>query len=343
MAEVLGMQKVEANVNFSKFYIENYQEWLNNPNIAKPTMSHRVMQERVFPQLDNEGSFFFIVIDNLRYDQWKTLEPIITNYFEVEEQNPYYSILPTTTSYARNTLFSGLLPSEMEKKHPDLWLNDNQEGGKNNYEFDFLKHQLKRNLINIKSSYHKIIMVEQGKAILEKIHNLMNNKLNVLVYNFVDMLSHARTDTAMVRELTPDEAAYRSLTKSWFMYSPLLDVLKILSDKGAKVIITTDHGTIRTKRPYKIIGDKNTNTNLRYKQGKNLSYDPKNVFTIKHPEKYFLPKINVSSAYVFTKEDYFFAYPNNFNHYVKYYKDTFQHGGISLEEVIIPFVNLRSK
>jgi len=343
MMDVLDMQKTEANVNFTKFIKENYAHWLNEPDEDKPTLSHKLFRNMVLPELEEEGTVFLIVIDNLRYDQWKILEPIISSYFTVEEEKPYFSILPTTTAYARNAIFSGMLPSEMEKHYPDLWMNDDEEGGKNNHEEAFLNKQLDRLRLNVKTSYHKVIHVNQGKYVLDNLHNLFRNKLNVIVYNFVDMLSHARTDTEVIRELAPDEPAYRSLTLSWFQHSPLMDTLKLISEKGCKVLLTTDHGTVRSKRPYKIVGDRNTNTNLRYKQGKNLSFDKKNVLVANKPEKFFLPRINVSTAYVFATEDYFFAYPNNYNYYVKYYKDTFQHGGISLEEMLVPFISLSPK
>jgi len=343
MIEVLEMQKTEANVNFAKFIKSNYAAWLNDSDAHKPVLSHELFREWVVPELEDEGPVFFIVIDNLRYDQWRVLEPEIAQYFTVEEEKGYFSILPTTTAYARNAIFSGLLPLQMQRQHGDIWLSDDQDGGKNNAEQEFLSRQLQRLKLDMKFSYNKIIHVNQGKSVLDRIHNLVNNKLNVLVYNFVDMLSHARTDTEMVRELAPDEPAYRSLTRSWFLHSPLYETLRALSEKGAKVLISTDHGTIRTKRPYKIVGDRNVNTNLRYKQGKNLSYDKKNVFVAENPEAFFLPRLNVSTSYVFALEDYFFAYPNNYNHYVKYYKDTFQHGGVSMEEVMIPFVKLGAK
>lgn len=341
MKEVIDMQKTEANKNFCKFLIGQYEDWLNNPKIESPTLSHQVMKKKTFSLLANPEPVFFFLIDNLRFDQWKVLEPIINEYFRIEEESSYYSILPTTTAYARNAIFSGLLPSEMEAKHPDWWVSEEVEEGKNNFEFDFLKAQLQRNKLDIKSSYHKILNVNQGKTLLDNLPNLMGNKLNVIVYNFVDMLSHARTDMAMIRELAADESAYRSLTLSWFMHSPLLEILKKIGTKKVQVVITTDHGTIRVQRPFKIVGDKNTNPNLRYKAGRNLNMDnEKDVYVCRKPERLFLPKQNLSTAYVFTKEDYFFAYPNNYNHYVNYYKDTFQHGGISLEEVIVPYITL---
>ncbi|MBC8111448.1 MAG: PglZ domain-containing protein [Verrucomicrobia bacterium] len=344
MGEVLDMQKSEANTNFARFILENYEDWLNDPKVEKPMLSHQLMKKKVFPLIDAEKPVFFFLIDNLRFDQWKILEKILIEYYTIEEESTYYSILPTTTAFARNSIFSGMLPSEMEKNHPDLWVNEGEEEGLNQHEDEFLKRQLSRNRIDTKFSYHKILNITQGKALTDSLHNLLGNPFNVIVYNFVDMLSHARTDMAMIRELAPDESAYRSITASWFTHSPLMEILKKLSEKDVKVIITTDHGTIRVKRPFKIVGDKNTNTNLRYKHGKNLGFDEdKSVLIARKPERFFLPKANVSTAFVFTTEDYFFAYPNNYNYYVNYYKDTFQHGGISLEEMIIPYVQLAPK
>jgi DNA-binding response OmpR family regulator len=344
MADVISMQKDEANSNFSKFIIDNYEDWVNHDVDDRPLMSHEVFKERVFPMLKESAQpVYFVLIDNLRYDQWKVLEPIIADYFTVDNEEMYYSILPTTTAYARNSIFAGMMPSDIQKKYPNLWVNDDEEEGKNLQEPEFLQILCQQNRITDKFSYNKITNIQAGKDLVSKFNNLDNNKLNVIVYNFVDMLSHARTDSTMVRELAPDESAYRSLTRSWFLHSPLFETLKLIADRKAKLIITTDHGTIRCKRPFKIIGDRNTNTNLRYKHGKNLGFNEKDVYVVRKPERVFLPKENISTAYVFAIEDYFFAYPNNFNYYVNYYKDTFQHGGISLEEVIIPFVTLTPK
>ncbi|MEZ0610622.1 PglZ domain-containing protein [Fibrella sp. WM1] len=345
MSEVLNMQKTEANANFCKFIMENYEDWLNDPKIDKPLMSNNLMRKKVFPLLSSsEAPLFFVLIDNLRYDQWKVIEPIIADFYTVQEESSYYSILPTTTSFARNSIFSGLMPSEMERQHPDIWVNDdNEEAGLNNHEDEFLKRQLDKARLNVKMSYNKILNINQGKSLVDNVNNLMQNQLNVVVYNFVDMLSHARTDMAMIKELAPDESGYRSLTRSWFLHSPLFELLKKIADKGGRLIITTDHGMIRVQKPAKIVGYRETNTNLRYKQGKNLGFDDAHLFVARKPERFFLPKPNVSTAYVFTTEYYFFAYPNNYNYYVNYYRDTFQHGGVSLEEIIIPFAYLTPK
>ena len=343
MHEILTMQKSEANALFSKFIEKNYINWIKNPDEG-PVFSHQLFKKKVFPGMQENKPTFFFLIDNLRYDQWKIINDIITDYFRLDEEDHYLSILPTATQYARNAIFSGLTPLEMEKRFPDLWQNDEDEGGKNLHEDKFLADQIKRLYRReIKHSYHKILTLEQGKDIYENVNNLMQNDLNVLVYNFVDMLSHARTDMAMIRELANDEAAYRSLTLSWFEHSPLLETLKWLSQRNVRVIITTDHGTIRVKKPSKIIGDRNTNTNLRYKQGKNLNYQDKDVFVIKNPHDAQLPKLHVSSTFVFAKEDIYFVYPNNYNQFVNYFHGTFQHGGISLEEMIIPFATYSSK
>ncbi|MBL3656186.1 T9SS response regulator signal transducer PorX [Fulvivirga sediminis] len=344
MAEVLFAQKDEANNQFTRFIKEEYESWLNDPESDKPLLSHLLMKKKVFPQLEDGKPLFFLVIDNLRYDQWKVIEPAIHEHFTIEEEDTYYSILPTTTAYSRNAIFSGMLPAEMAQKHKDLWVGEDVEEGKNNYEDQFLERQLRRNNLDIKFSYHKIKQISEGKQLVDNIRNLMNNQLNVIVYNFVDMLSHARTDMAMIRELAPDESAYRSITKSWIEHSPLIEAIKNIAEAGGRLMITTDHGTIRVKRPFKIVGDRNTNTNLRYKQGKNLGYDSGDkIMEAFKPEQLHLPKINVSSTYVFATEDQFFAYPNNYNYYVNYYRDTFQHGGVSMEEMIIPIISLNSK
>ncbi len=343
MHEILTMQKGEANTQFSKFVEDNYLGWVNGKEKA-PLLSNELLKKKVFPLINNDTPVFFILIDNLRYDQWKIINPLICEYFRLEEEDIYSSILPTATQYARNTIFSGLMPLEMEQRFPALWQNDDDEGGKNLHEEVFLADQIKRSLRkDCKFSYHKILTFEQGKELTEKVSNLMKNEFNAIVYNFVDMLSHARTEMQMIRELANDDAAYRSLTLSWFEHSPLLDLIKKIAQKRVKLIITTDHGTIRVKHASKVIGDRGTNPNLRYKQGRNLNYNAKDVFLIKNPHEAHLPKINISSNYIFAKENLYFVYQNNYNQFVNYYNETFQHGGISLEEMIIPVATYSSK
>ncbi|TCO07947.1 T9SS response regulator signal transducer PorX [Natronoflexus pectinivorans] len=339
MNEVLLMQKNEANNQFTRFVKDNYTGWLQNEDDA-PLMSHTILKKRITPLLKEKKPVVFIVVDNFRYDQWEIIQKEINPYYTVKSDELYFSILPTATQFCRNSIFAGLLPSNIAKIRPDLWVDDDEEGSKNQYEEELLNDYFKRTRQDTKVFYEKINNVESGKKLLDNYKKLKDYQLSVVVVNFVDMLSHARTEMKMFRELISDESSYRSLTLSWFRHSPLFDLLKKLSQEDVTVVITTDHGTIRVQNPLKVVGDKNVNTNLRFKQGKNLAYDEKDVFEVKKPEQVFLPKPNVSTTYIFATGTDFFAYPNNYNYYVSYYKDTFQHGGISMEEMMIPFAVL---
>jgi len=341
MIEILESQKNEANAQFFKFIQKNYQSWFEDED--KPILSHNLFKEVIAPQISKEKGTLLIVIDNLRYDQLRVLEPIINNYYKVENETTFFSILPTATQYARNAIFSGLTPLEMEKKHPEYWKNDIDEGGKNLFENEFLIAQLKRLNMNIKHDYFKITSLPKGRDLAANFKSIKENDLTVVVYNFVDMLSHSRTEMEMIKELASDDKAYRSLTLSWFKNSPLLEMIQKAQEYGLKLIITTDHGTINTKNPTKIVGEKNISANLRYKTGRSLSYNEKDVYAVKNPKDIQLPSAHMTSSFVFAKEDLFFAYPNNYNHFVKYYKNTYQHGGISLEEMIIPCLVLEPK
>ena len=341
LLEILESQKSEANTHFFKFIKKNYENWLTSDD--KPTMSHTLFKDLIVPNLSKEQGLLVVVIDNLRYDQFRVLEPYINNFYRKETEHSYFSILPTATQYARNAIFSGLMPSEMEKRHPNYWKNDTDEGGKNLFENEFLTEQIKRLNLNIKHEYFKITSLKNGKDLEENYNATKNNDLTVVVYNFVDMLSHAKTEMEVIKELVGDDKAYRSLTVSWFKNSPLLSIIQKAKELGQKLIITTDHGTINCNTPTKVIGDKNISSNLRYKTGRSLSYENKDVYEVKNPRDIFLPSVSINSPFIFTKEDLFFAYPNNFNHFVKYYRNTYQHGGISLEEIIIPCAIYNSK
>lgn len=343
MVEILESQKTEANVQFGKFIERNYEDWFQ-PKADKPVLSHEIFGELVAPEIRKKDKpILFVVIDNLRYDQWKAFESVINNHYKLEKEVSYFSILPTATQYARNAIFSGLTPLEMEKKFPQYWKNDTDEGGKNLYEGEFLTEQLKRLGLNIKQEYYKITNFASGKKLADNFKSLKNNDLTTIVYNFVDMLSHAKTEMDVVKELASNDKAYRSLTASWFKNSPLLDMIQQAQQLGFKLIITTDHGTINCKNPSKVIGDKNTSLNLRYKTGRSLTYEDKDVYAVKDPKKIGLPALNMSSSFIFAKNDLFLAYVNNYNHYVSYYRNTYQHGGISLEEMVIPFLVLEPR
>ena len=339
MYEIFDMQKEEANQLFSKYIDKNYIDILND---KEHITSHNLLKKELFPKLKNE-SYFLIVIDNLRYDQWLIIKPVIEELFNIEKEEIYCSILPTTTQYARNSLFSGLMPLEIKNKFPDKWVDEDENEGKNLHEEFFLNENLKRNSIARRFSYNKITNLTKGKKLLSNFNNLLENNLNTIVYNFVDTLSHARTEMEVIKELAEDESAYRSLTLSWFKHSPLYDMMKKMSESSSKVFLTTDHGTIRVKSPTKIMGPKQTNSNMRYKVSKNLSYNKKHVMESLNPHEIMLPKNNLSSSYVFARENNFFVYPNNYHQFATLYNDTFQHGGISLEEMLIPYVFLNSK
>jgi len=341
MSELLEMQKSEAGRLFCRFIARNYEGWIREPS-TRPIMSPDLFKTKVFPLLDAGEKVFFILIDNFRYDQWETVKGMLSEFYTFDE-DLYLSILPTATQYARNAIFSGLMPLDIAKMFPDLWVDEESEEGKNLNEEPMIQTLLQRYRKNYTFSYNKVYEARFGERLLGGLNGLKQFPLNVIVLNFVDMLSHARTESKMIRELANTEAAYRSLTKSWFRHSTTYNLFKHIAEMGYRVILTTDHGTIRVNNPVKIIGDKNTNTNLRYKVGKSLSYNPKEVYEIAVPAKIGLPQVNLSDKYVFSYGNDFFAYPNNYNYYVQYYKDTFQHGGISMEEMLIPIITMQPK
>ncbi len=341
MTEMLEMQKQEANRGFAKYMKKNYLDWIGG-NSLRPVMSPDIFKTKIFPLLNEGEKVFLVVLDNFRYDQWKMLERELASDFVIDE-DLYCSILPTATQYARNAIFSGLMPDQIAKMFPDLWVDEDEEEGKNLNEAPLIQTQLERYRRKNTFSYHKINTSTEAEKLVQQFNTLEKYDLNVVVFNFIDMLSHARTESKMVRELANNESAYRSITLSWFRHSVIADLFRQLAQTDYRVIITTDHGSIRANNPVKIIGDRNTNTNLRYKLGKNLAYDSKDLFVIKEPRKAMLPAPNISTSYVFATGDDFFAYPNNYNYYVSYYRNTFQHGGISMEEMLIPLITLKGK
>ncbi len=342
MEDLFRMQKTEANSSFTKYVKKNYESWFSTPN-DRPLLSPDVFKTKVFPLLDKGEKVFFVLIDNLRLDQWKVLQKELSPFYNFSDDDLYCSILPTATQYARNAIFSGLMPLQIKQMFPEYWVEEEEEEGKNLHEEELIQTQFDRFRKKYSYSYNKINTSVAGEKLNENINNLLHNDLNVVVFNFIDMLSHARTESKVFRELVFDEVSYRSLVLSWFKHSSTFEFFRILSEKGVKVVLTTDHGTIRVKNALKVVGDKSTNTNLRYKVGRMLNYNNKEVFAVTQPAKIGLPSPNISSHYIFAANEDFIAYPNNYNYYVSYYKDTFQHGGISLEEMLIPLVILEPK
>ncbi len=341
MDDMLRMQKEEADLTFAKFVRKNYEDWIQQPD-SRPLMSPDIFKRCIFPRLSAGRKVFLLVLDNFRYDQWRMLSRELADGFDMDE-DLYYAILPTATQYARNAIFAGLMPLQIKQMYPELWVEEDEDEGKNLNEEALIRHQLERFRRREAFSYHKINDSQAADRLLSQFSQMTTTPLNVLVINFIDILSHARTESKMVRELAGNESAYRSITLSWFRHSPVNELFRRLAELDYDIIITTDHGSIRVDQPSKVVGDRNVNTNLRYKLGRNLSFNAKEVLEVKDPRRFMLPQPNLSTSYIFATGNRFFAYPNNYNYYVQYYKDTFQHGGISMEEMLVPLVTLRSK
>ena len=341
--EVLTYQKSEANQEFSKFVRRNYYDWINRRTEQSPVMSHTLMRTKIFPVVEAHEKTTLLLIDNFRYDQWRAISSLLRGYYDVETEDFYCAILPTATQYARNAVFAGLMPLAIDRLMPNKWLNDNEEGGKNRYEEEFLRRLMTQNGKQWKFSFDKLVRPEQGRKLVDNIQKVYDADFSVIVYNFLDILSHARTETDIIRELTEDEAAFRSLTRSWFEHSDLFTMLRLLSERGHTVVITSDHGTIRVDNPVKVTGDRETSANLRYKTGRNLAYNPREVYEILKPEDIQLPSSNLTSSYIFACDTDFLIYNNDANRHIRYYRNTFQHGGISMEEMIVPLLVLQPK
>ena len=346
MRSMIDDQRAQANAAFAKWVTKNYESWLTSnpltPSSSRPVLSTDVMKHTVFPLLDKGEKVLLCVIDNFRYDQWKTIQPLISEFYSVQNDEQYTSILPTATQYARNAIFSGLLPLQIQQMYPQYWVEEGDEESKNQFEKELVQTLLDRYRRRDTFNYWKVNESEFCERVIQQLKG-SQAALNIVVLNFIDMLSHSRTESKMMRELANDEAAYRSLTLSWFRHSPTYELIKRAAELGYTLVLTTDHGTTRVKNAVQIIADKNTNTNIRYKVGKALNCSSKNVFTIDQPKRVGLPCPNVSSSYAFCTGSDFFAYPNQFNYYAQYFRNTFQHGGISLEEMIIPLVTLTPK
>jgi CheY-like chemotaxis protein len=345
LKQTLSDQIRECNHAFGKYVEKNYPEWMERTH-HRPTLSPEIVDRYVIPELNQGKSVFFFVIDCLRLDQWLIMESLLQEYFTISKEF-YYSILPTATPYSRNAIFSGSFPNEVELRYPDLWeKSEDDENSRNKYEREFLEKLLERRKIILKpdAKYVKILDAEFGRSIEGNIMSYLNSRLTSVVVNFVDMLAHGRSDSTLLKEIAPDESAYRSLTRSWFMHSSLFGMLKTLSrNRSVSIILTTDHGSIRSLRGAKVIGDREASTSLRYKYGRNLKCDEKGAIFVKNPEQFKLPRRGMATNYIIAKEDYYFVYPTEYHKYLNYYRDSFQHGGVSLEEMILPVVKLEPR
>jgi len=337
MLEILDGQIAEANRQFFRFIKSEYENWLYGDEDA-PVLSYNLLEKYFLPHATEKS--LLIIIDNFRYDHWLAIRPLLKEIAPSMDEKTYYSILPTATQYARNALFAGLMPADIKRYYPSLWKDDNESGGKNLNEEALFKTFLQRKRLSLDFKFYKILNPDFAERTAKQIRGMKKQDLIIVVYNFVDMISHAKTEMDLIKELAPNDKAYRALIKTWFENSILLDIIRTGYEQGRRVFITTDHGSILVKKPTKVIGDKETSLNLRYKLGRSLTFDEKHVLACRQPEKFKLPSPYVNGTYIFAKEDYFFVYPNNYNYYVHYFSNTYQHGGVSMQEMIVPFVRL---
>lgn len=340
--ELLWSQHTDAQKEFFRFIKREYASWFGKRH-GRPVMSHEVLDSTVLPALREGRRATIMVMDNFRLDQWYAVKPIFTEHFDIAREELCCGLLPTATQYARNAVFSGLLPVEIKRLYPRLWIEEDSEESKNLNEEVLVQSYLQRNgLGNKKLAFHKANNSVQLNGLINDIGNDTTD-LTVIVVNFLDILSHAKTESNMVRELASSDAAYRSLTLGWFRHSPFGELLHRIAASHRDFFFTTDHGSIRVKKPIKIVAERNTTTALRYKHGRNLAYPAKEVMAVSRPAEVGLPSQSIATTYIFAGEDDFFAYQNNFNHYARYYTDTYQHGGVSMEEMILPLVTFKSK
>ncbi|TYP93918.1 PglZ domain-containing protein [Fodinibius salinus] len=342
LRQVLGDQYREANKMFGEFITKQYQPWLEKETPDRPPLSVDLVDEYVLPHVKNGQTTLFFIIDCMRYDQWMMFENLLSDSYSIDTDF-YYSILPTATPYSRNAIFSGLYPLEIENIYPDLWDQGEDERSLNQYEKELMRAQLDRKGIDQKIKYEKVLNTEQGRAVAQDIHNYIQEPLSTFVYNFVDTLVHSRSDSDVLKEIAPDVPAFRSLTKTWFQHSTLYEIFQMLAEEEVVVVVTTDHGAVRALHDTEVKGDRNTSTSLRYKYGRNLTVEDNSSIVIENPEEYKLPTPGYSNNYIIAKEDYYFVYPTNYHEYQNRYRDSFLHGGASMEEMILPIATLRPK
>lgn len=343
LRQVLEDQQQQANREFGKFIEKEYYYWLHGDISDRPVLSPDIVREYVKPLLDAGKTTLLFIIDCMRYDQWLVFESLLSDMYTFETDF-YYSILPTATPYSRNAIFSGLYPNEIERYYPGLWeTSDDNESSLNRFEGELLELQMRRMKYKFTPKYEKVLQADEGRRVAERIINYTQTPLSAFVFNFVDTLVHTRSDSEVLKEIAPDVSAFRALAKTWFAHSSLLDIFKTLANQDVTIVVTTDHGSVRALRDTRVLGDRDTSTSLRYKYGRNLKCDKNAAIMIDNPQDYKLPRGGVTTNYIFAKEDYYFVYPTNYHRYQNKYRDTFQHGGASLEEMILPVVTMHSK
>lgn len=343
MRQVLLDQFQEANRAFGKFIQNEYLDWVQERAESRPLLSPDVVAQFVQPHFKSGKPVLFFVIDCMRYDQWRVFENMLSPYFGIETDF-YCSILPTATPYARNAIFSGLFPNDIERLYPDLWTSqDDNESSLNQFEDKLLETQMRRLGERHNPKYEKVLGTDDGKRLADRIRNHLQTPFSAFVFNFVDTLVHSRSDSEVLKEIAPDEAAFRGLTRTWFEHSSLFQIFRTLAKEDVTLVVTTDHGSVRALRDTKVLGDRDTSTSLRYKYGRNLKAERDAAILVKDPAAFRLPRGGSMSQYIFALEDYYFVYPTNYHKYQNKYMDTFQHGGASMEEMILPVATLRPK
>jgi len=346
LQSLLEQQIDAANFRFNRYIEQHYPTWLKSERPERPPLSHDIVREWVAPLLSRSESVLLLVLDCLRLDHWLALEPMLREDFEIET-DLYYSILPTATPYSRNSIFSGLLPSEYPKVHPDLYqkLKWEEDLNVNRFERQLLDRQLAKLGLSLtpEPKYAKILDPEEARRVGRRVSDYFDQPLVSMVFNFVDIVAHHRSTEEVIQTLIPDEAAYRSIVRSWFEHSPLREMLTAFGKRGVTIVLTSDHGSIRVKQPVQVVADRNTSTNLRYKLGRNLNVDPKQAVRVKNPESWGVASPTMNSDLLLARGNNYFIYPTGFNKYADKFNDSFLHGGISLDEMVMPVATMRFK
>lgn len=346
LQDLLDQQMQTANIAFAKFVEKNYPAWMKMKRDERPPLSSDVVREWVVPHMQKGEQVLFLVLDCLRLDHWLSVEPVLRDHFNIET-DAYYSILPTATPFSRNSIFSGMSPDTFPTVNGDLFnkLDWDGETNVNRFERQLLDRQLKNlgAMPNPEPKYTKILDPEEANRTLKKASDYFDQPLVSMVFNFVDIVAHHRSTEEVIQTLIPDEAAYRSVVKSWFEHSPLFELMRKFGERGVTIVITSDHGSIRARKASKVVGDREASSNLRYKFGRNLNVDPKHAIKVKDPLKWGIHSKGVNIDLLLAKQDAYFVYPTEFNKYADRFRDNFIHGGISLEEMVLPVAVLRSK